>query len=197
MYQPWYQNGLHNLKHKVVALKVLEGNKGKSNTIQLMYTVESQAPNAAALLGGTSGRYSVKEDTSKPFGPDDFKFTTNQIWTIYADGSIELQSGITSNNSSLVLPRIGYAMQLPEALQQYTYYGRGPQNNYNDRKTGAFIEQHTSTVKDQFVDFPKPQSMGNREEVRWCALTDKEGNGVEFVMNHRCLYQHCRGLHSK
>ncbi|CDC54938.1 glycoside hydrolase family 2 TIM barrel [Phocaeicola coprophilus CAG:333] len=184
MYQPWYQNGLHNLKHKVVALKVLEGNKGKSNTIQLMYTVESQAPNAAALLGGTSGRYSVKEDTSKPFGPDDFKFTTNQIWTIYADGSIELQSGITSNNSSLVLPRIGYAMQLPEVLQQYTYYGRGPQNNYNDRKTGAFIEQHTSTVKDQFVDFPKPQSMGNREEVRWCALTDKEGNGVEFVMNH-------------
>ena len=112
MYQPWYQNGLHNLKHKVVTLKVLEGNKGKSNTIQLMYTGESQAPNAAALLGGTSGRYSVKEDTSKPFGPDDFKFTTNQIWTIYADGSIELQSGITSNNSSLVLPRIGYAMQL-------------------------------------------------------------------------------------
>ena len=109
----------------MVALKVLEGNKEeKSNTIQLMYTVESQAPNAAALLGGTSGRYSVKEDTSKPFGPDDFKFTTNQIWTIYADGSIELQSGITSNNSSLVLPRIGYAMQLPEVLQQYTYYGR-------------------------------------------------------------------------
>ena len=46
---------------------------------------------------------------------------------------------------------------------------------------GAFVELYNSTVKEQFVNFPKPQSMGNREGVRWCALTDSEGQGALFI----------------
>lgn len=180
-YRQWFEKGLHNLKHKATGYTWINAGKKGDSTIQLMYTVESQASNAATLEGGTSGRYSVKELTNRPFGPNDFKFISNRIWTIYPDGSIELQSDITSNDASLVLARLGYSMQLPQEMQYYTYYGRGPQNNYNDRRTGSFIEIHRSTVKDQFVNFPKPQSMGNREEVRWCALTDQEGNGIEFV----------------
>lgn len=180
-YRQWFEKGLHNLKHKATGYTWINAGKKGDSTIQLMYTVESQASNAATLEGGTSGRYSVKELTNRPFGPNDFKFISSRIWTIYPDGSIELQSDITSNDASLVLARLGYSMQLPQEMQYYTYYGCGPQNNYNDRRTGSFIEIHRSTVKDQFVNFPKPQSMGNREEVRWCALTDQEGNGIEFV----------------
>ena len=66
------------------------------------------------------------DDKSKPFGPDDFKFTTNQIYTVYPDGSVELQSYITSNNAQVQLPRIGYAMELPKELNRFAYYGRGP-----------------------------------------------------------------------
>ena len=186
-YPAWFENGLHNLKHKATAYKRLNaaGKKGESNTVQLMYTVESQAPNGAALKGGTSGRYTVKEWSDRPFGPDDFKFVTTQIWTVYSDGSIELQSNITSNKEKLVLARLGYSMRLPRELSQYTYYGRGPWNNYSDRRSGAFIEKYRSTVDEQFVRFPKPQSMGNREDVRWCALTDPEGNGVAFIAGDR------------
>ena len=180
-YRQWFENGLHNLKHKATAYSWINRKDKKDNTVQLMYTVVSQAPNGATLEGGNSGKNSVKERTDNPFGADDFKFTANQIWTIYPDGSIELQSSVNSNKPALILPRLGYAMQLPEELGQYTYYGRGPWNNYNDRCTGSFIEQYQSTVKDQFINFPKPQSMGNREGIRWCALTDKNGNGVEFV----------------
>lgn len=180
-YRQWFEKGLHNLKHKATGYAWINAKKKGDNTVQLMYTVESQAPNAASLLGGTSGRYSVKELTDRPFGPNDFKFITNRIWTIYPDGSVELQSNITSNDASFVLARLGYAMQLPLEMQQYTYYGRGPWNNYNDRHTGSFIEMHQSSVEDLFVNFPKPQSMGNREEVRWCALTDMEGDGLEFI----------------
>ncbi|MDD3036557.1 glycoside hydrolase family 2 TIM barrel-domain containing protein [Bacteroides sp.] len=182
-YQQWFEKGLHNLKHKVLSYNQINAKDKTGNTVQLMYTVESQAPNGATLEGGTSGRYSVKERTDRPFGPDDFKFVTSQIWTIYPDGSIELHVEITSNEAALVLARLGYVMQVPTELQQYSYYGRGPWNNFNDRRTGSFIEMYQSTVKDQFVDFPKPQSMGNREEVRWCALTDATGNGIEFVAN--------------
>lgn len=180
-YGQWFEKGLHNLKHKVSGYKWINRNDNKGNTVELMYTVVSQAPNSAVLEGGTSGRNIVKENIDRPFGNNDFMFVTNQIWTIYPDGSIELQSSITSNKPEVVLPRLGYAMQLPEKFGNYTYYGRGPWNNYNDRCTGSFIEKYSSTVKEQYVNFPKPQSMGNREEVRWCALTDDNGDGVEFI----------------
>ena len=181
----WFAKGLHNLKHNVQNYAWVNAKKKDDNTVQLMYTVESQAPNAAVLEGGNSGYNKVVELTDKKFGPNDFKFTTNQIWTIYPDGTIELQSAITSNDPAFNLARLGYAMQIPSELQQYTYYGRGPWNNYNDRKTGSFIEMYQTTVKDQFVNFPKPQSMGNREDIRWCALTNNAGNGIEFVAGTR------------
>ena len=76
-------------------------------------------------------------------------------------------------------------MQVDPDYSNYTYYGRGPINNYNDRKTGQFVELHKSTVKDQFVDFGKPQDMANREDVRWAALTDASGNGIQFVATDR------------
>lgn len=180
-YRRWFEKGLHNLRHRVTGYTRIVTKGQEKNVIKLMYTVVSQAPNSAILEGGVSGRYKVKELSEIPFGEDDFKFTSSQIWTVYPDGSIALQSGITSNDPEMILARIGYSMQLPSELEQYTYYGRGPWNNYADRCSGSFIEQYQSKVGDLFVNFPKPQSMGNRESVRWCALTDKLGNGVEFI----------------
>ena len=177
-YHQWFAKGLNNLQHKVLDSKVYTKEDG---TVVLAYTVESQAPYGQNIrdLGISSGKYEITK--SKDFGPDDFKFTTNQIWTVYPDGSIELEANINSNEPGLNLPRLGYVMKTPSDLKNYTYYGRGPQNNYNDRMNGAFVQVYNSTVQDQFVHFPKPQSMGNREDVRWCALTDEAGNGAQFI----------------
>lgn len=76
--------------------------------------------------GNSRGTYSIDEKNAEPFGPDDFKFMTNQIWTVYPDGSIELNAVISSNNASLILPRLGYVMEVPDKLGEFTYYGRGP-----------------------------------------------------------------------
>lgn len=177
IYEAWFTNGLHNLHHKVLDHKASVRPDGAA---VLEYTVESQAPAGAnASGGGESGTYRISEN--RKFGPKDFKFTTTQVWVVYPDGSIELSSAITSNNPSLLLPRLGYAMTLPSELSEYTYYGRGPLNNFNDREASQQVGLYKSTVADQFVPFPKPQSMGNREDVRWNALTDKSGNGVQFI----------------
>lgn len=182
-YSPWFENGLHNLVHKTTSSNIIEK---KDGTVILAFTVESQAPNGAKILGGTSsGKSSITELTDKKFGNSDFKFTTNQIWTVYQDGSIELQSSITSNRPSLVLPRLGYVMRVPQQYADFTYYGRGPIDNYADRKSGQFIEQHKNTVAGEFVNFPKPQDMGNHEDVRWCALTNQTGNGAVFIATDR------------
>lgn len=76
--------------------------------------------------GNASGTYAIDESQSAIFGPDDFRFTTNQIWTVYPDGSVELNAVISSNNPAAVLPRLGYTMEVPDDLPQFTYYGRGP-----------------------------------------------------------------------
>ena len=179
----WPQLGLHNLKDKATAFSQ---QLMKDGTLRLSFTVESQAPYGGHDNYSNRDRnpetvYKIVDDKSKPFGPDDFKFTTNQIYTVYPDGSVELQSYITSNQPSVQLPRIGYAMELPKELNHFAYYGRGPVNNYRDRKTGQFVEAHEGLVGEQDIMLPKPQSMGNREDVRWCALTNAQGNGVAFV----------------
>lgn len=182
-YSQWYDRGLHNLKHQATNSTIIVKDNG---TILLAFTVVSQAPNAAKIHGGTSsGKNSVEELTNRPFGENDFKFTTNQIWTVYPDGSIELEAGITSNDPSLVLPRLGYVTKVPREYAGFTYYGRGPVDNYPDRKTGQLIAQYKNTVKGEFVNFPKPQDMGNHEDVRWCALTDAAGKGAVFIATDR------------
>ena len=180
-YSQWFENGLHNLVHNAISSTFIPQ---KDGSIVASFTVESQAPNGAKILGGTSsGKNKIEELTDRPFGETDFKFTTNQIWTIYNDGSIELQSSITSNKSGLILPRLGYVMKVPAEYENFSYYGRGPIDNYNDRKSGQFIELHTNKVKDEFVNFPKPQDMGNHEEVRWAALTNNSNAGALFIAN--------------
>ncbi len=175
-YTQWYPNGLHNLKHKVTDCSI----KSQKNGSQaITFTVISQGERKGTIRGGSSGRYRIEDGGA--MNPEDFHFTTNVIYTIYPDGSIEVESSIVSSDPGLTLPRLGYALQLPKALKNYTYYGRGPLNNYADRKSGSFIGLYKSTVEEQFVQFPKPQSMGNREDVRWCALTDDSGHGIQFI----------------
>ncbi|MFI3315301.1 MAG: glycoside hydrolase family 2 TIM barrel-domain containing protein [Rikenellaceae bacterium] len=182
-YSAWFENGLHNLKHTATEGKSF---KDADGNVVFIFTVESQAPNGGRINGGTSsGINSITEYTERPFDADDFKFTSNLIWTIYKDGSIALRSSVTSNNQSLSLPRLGYMVRVPQEFQEFTYYGRGPINNYNDRKTGQFIEVFESSVNDEFIAFPKPQEVGNHEDVRWCALTDASGDGALFIATER------------
>ncbi|MBQ8336536.1 MAG: discoidin domain-containing protein [Bacteroidaceae bacterium] len=173
----WYSLGLYDLKDEVLSFVSKKNNDG---TVVLQYIVRTQAKHPGRRIKNDDNSFTVKDD-ERELGENEFHFVSNRIWTIYPDGSVELNSSVTGSDANAMLARIGYMMQLPAELKNYTYYGRGPWNNYNDRRTGAFIQQYSSTVADQFVRFPKPQDMANREEVRWAALTNDSGNGVIFV----------------
>ena len=191
-YSKWFANGLHNLRHQALAHDCQTNADG---SMTIAFTVRSQAPNAARQVGGTDmNRYGpyqsrVEELTDRPFGESDFHFTTRQLYTVHRDGSVELQASILSSDPNLVLPRLGYQMQLPSSLSRLEYYGRGPVGNYNDRRTGSFIERYASTVRQQVEHFPKPQEMANHEETRWCALTNPQGEGVLFVADGQMSMQ--------
>ncbi|MBQ9284930.1 MAG: discoidin domain-containing protein [Bacteroidaceae bacterium] len=175
-YQSWYQNGLHNLQHKALSRDVYTR---KDGAVVLNYVVESRGTKGQ-IHGGSSGRYSINDSGQ----PADFAFTSNIVWTVYPDGTIECQSAITGSNPKAVLPRLGFMLQLPTRFEatgsKMSYFGRGPQNNYADRMSGMFSHVYETTVHDQFVQFPKPQDMANREGVQWLALTDNTGSGLVF-----------------
>lgn len=179
----WFKNGLYDLQH-VVKSWTCTPNK-KDGTFKLDFTVESQGKEGCDVNYGNRDRdpescYNF-EKNKRALTDADLKFTSRQIYTIYKDGSIEMQSAIGANRSKVILPRIGYSMVLPSELNQYDYYGRGPVNNYNDRKTSQFIGWYHSSVAEQGIMLPKPQAQGNREEVRWCAVTNSQQQGVVFI----------------
>ena len=179
----WFKNGLYDLQH-VVKSWTCTSNK-KDGTYKFDFTVESQGKEGCDVNYGNRDRdpescYNF-EKNKRALTDADLKFTSRQIYTIYKDGSIEMQSAIGANRSKVVLPRIGYSMVLPSELNQYDYYGRGPVNNYNDRKTSQFIGCYHSPVAEQGIMLPKPQAQGNREEVRWCAVTNSQQQGVVFI----------------
>ena len=181
----WFQLGLYDLQHKATDKPLIS--KDADGAVSILYNVRSQAKSKGRAVHrpGKAGEPFESIQTGQPMTEDDFHFTTAICYTIYPDGTISVASSIVSSDPAVALPRLGYAMKLPKQYDQYCYYGRGPLNNYADRRTGSFVGLYKSTVKDQFVNFPKPQSMGNREEVRWCALTDGQGNGLQFIANSR------------
>lgn len=101
------------------------------------------------------------------------------VYTIYAAGSIELSAAFTPVTSNL--RRIGLGMRFPGELDAVEYYARGPWENYIDRKTGSLLGRYTTTVGDMFEPYLRPQSMGNREDLRDLKIFDPEtGKGLHI-----------------
>jgi beta-galactosidase len=79
------------------------------------------------------------------------------------------------------IPRMGMQMQLPEEFVNLKWFGRGPHENYADRKTSAYVGVYESTVADQYVPYIRPQENGYKTDTRWLTLTDDNGSGLLFV----------------
>ena len=88
---------------------------------------------------------------------------------------------VMADDSQLVLPRLGYELQLPKELDNFSYYGRGPIDNYPDRKSSQYLGIWQNKVAADFEPFPKPQDMANHQDTRWCSLTDDNGRGLLFI----------------
>jgi len=178
VYQNWYQNGLYNLQHKAKKHQVV---KHLDGSVSVLYSIESQAPYGARLEGADRNWKRLAEQKDKPFGQDDFKFMQDIVYTISPDGSIEVEAAINSNNAQLILPRLGYVMKTPSQMDNFSYYGRGPIDNYPDRKTSQHIGIYNNKVAKEFENFPKPQDMANHQDTRWCMLTTDGGAGALFT----------------
>mgnify|MGYP000821090202 FL=1 len=127
---------------------------------------------------------------------------TTSLYTILSDGTIDLKTTFQPQGILPELPRLGIAFCLSSDYNTFIWQGRGPQDNYPDRKTSAAVGLWKGSVADQYVHYPRPQDSGNKEEVRRLMLTDRHGKGirvdaVEDVFSASALHYTAQDLYKE
>ena len=109
-------------------------------------------------------------------------------YTINNCGAVKITQKMTVDQSATVsdLFRFGMQVQICEELEQVSYYGRGPIENYSDRNNSTWLGKYRQTVSDQFYSYIRPQENGTRTDIRWWKLMDKGGNGLKLIADAPC-----------
>ncbi len=80
--------------------------------------------------------------------------------------------------SEIEVPRIGVRFRLPAEMNRIEYFGRGPEENYIDRKSGSLVGLYQTTAEKMYVPYVRPQENGHRTDVRWMKVTSPKGKGL-------------------
>ena len=99
-------------------------------------------------------------------------------YTVYGNGMISMVQDITCFGALPPLPRLGVSLIVPAGFETFTWFGRGPEESYEDRKAGVAVGRYQGTVADQYVPYIMPQENGNKTDVRWAALSNADGIGL-------------------
>ena len=104
-------------------------------------------------------------------------------YTINNAGAVKVTQKMTADKQAKVSDMFRFGMQLvmPEEYEQISYYGRGPVENYSDRKTATDLGIYHQTVDEQFYAYIRPQENGTKSDIRWWKQLDASGSGLEFV----------------
>ncbi|MDO8686212.1 MAG: glycoside hydrolase family 2 TIM barrel-domain containing protein, partial [Clostridiales bacterium] len=147
----WLKAGFDRLEHNVLKAEAI---LMPANTISIKVTSRVKAPGI------------------------DEGFDCSYEYVVYGSGDIAINMNVVPDEKLPSLPRVGLVMELPGKYDSFTWYGRGPQENYCDRKEGYAVGLYSGTVEEQHVPYIMPQENGNKTDVRWASLTDVEGNGL-------------------
>ncbi len=153
----WYSDGLDNLQSVLSDFKVEQADD---------YNVTLKIENVT-ITGNRRGAYR-----------NHFKYIIN------GNGEMTIEhSAIPDGDMPSWLPRIGVEWILKRDLERIEWYGRGPEENYPDRKTGYKTGIYSKTITDMIEPYLIPQDYGLRTDNRWVRMTDANGTGLEFRGN--------------
>jgi beta-galactosidase len=113
-------------------------------------------------------------------GKQNFVVHHQVVYTINGNGEITALNHVRFSDPKLILARIGVRMFLDKDLDQFDYLGRGPMENYGDRKSGYNVGHFASSVIKQMTPYEKPMECGNHEDVRWANVTSASGMGINI-----------------
>jgi len=108
----------------------------------------------------------------------EFGFTHKTVYDVSGFGDIKTDHIVDCEKQLPLLPRVGLNLSMPAGFEQFTWFGRGPEESYIDRKAGVAVGLYSGTVDDQYEPYIMPQENGNKTDVRWAALTNESGVGL-------------------
>lgn len=174
----WYQIGYDNIKEK---LKDFEIKEQSGNVVQIKTHVE---------VSGEENTHIAE---------------CSRVYTIYANGVVDICDNLYFNDEIPILPRIGIEMIMPKDLENIKWYGRGPFENYPDRKSSANVGIYKSTVEEQNFPYIIPVECGGKEDVRWlqCYSSDEIGVAIKsqelfhFDIHHNSIMDYHKAKHQE
>ena len=140
----------------------------------------------ASQVDANNARISVK---MKAEGKEGFTVNYEATYQINGNGEIAVSNNVGSSNPKLVVGRIGVRLMLNKQLNWISYFGRGPMENYSDRKRGFDVGLYSSTIAQQMTPYEKPMDCGNHEDVRWAEILQKDGGSGIKVTGDKDLMQ--------
>jgi len=144
-YDVWDKFGVNTLQYTLVDFKA---EKVDNNTIKVV-------------------------STTKADGKEGFGVYHTATYLVKGDGSIKVDNKVQFVGFRINLARIGVRMLLDKKLDRMTYFGRGPIENYSDRKSASDVGIYELGVNEQY-EYEKPMERGNHENVRWASLSGKD-----------------------
>ncbi len=163
----WKAPGLHQARHQLRGIRLVE---------------ESDHAVTVEIVHAVSGRDRWDD------------FTHVHRYTLLSSGELRVANIVTIGNEISDIPRVGVSLVLKPGLEHLEWYGRGPWDNYSDRKASAIIGVWRSTVTDQYVPYIMPQEHGHKTDVRRLTLTDDAGDGLRVagqpVIEFSALHYH-------
>ncbi len=106
------------------------------------------------------------------------KLTTGHCeltYALHADGTLRVEMKLDPADKAPELPRVGMHFAIPRKMNGVRWFGRGPHENYQDRKSGAAIAIHESTVNEWITPYVRPQENANRSDIRWIEFSADDG----------------------
>jgi beta-galactosidase len=100
-------------------------------------------------------------------------------YIVLGTGDIFVTSKLYPSTTNMAeLPRFGMNLQVNGEFRNVSWYGRGPWENYQDRKSASFVGLYKTTVDELFTPYVRPQENGYRTDVRWFTLTGESSSGL-------------------
>ena len=160
--------------------------KAGENTVVSKGNVSQPEPGKVIV----SFNYDVK-------GPDGEKIAGySTTYTILGSADVIIDNSFAKLSEKFPeIPRMGMQLQLPEDLTNLKWLGRGPHENYCDRKSSAEVGLYESTVSDQYVPYIRPQENGYKTDTRWLTLTDDNGTGILISGNPLFCFAALNNIH--
>lgn len=149
------------------------------NEMHLWAAVWRSAGTSAKLRSCNVVRHTKGEvEIASAYEIPDVKGELYMNYSVRGDGSMLVSYTFTPGPDTLPnIPRVGLQLSMPADFRYVTWYGRGPHESYVDRKESAAVGIYKGLVSEQSYIYPRPQETGNKTDVRWMYLINKEGVG--------------------